>query len=304
MSELLEIKKRSEELQDKYQAYLPKVDPNLIHDLLTRQQENSQVTPMYMLEVFTKPGIDSHAARNYIFEKTGMVAAVYDHGTHYVTNQKLTLETLKEISNSEDVLEVAGEYTRGIGGWGPSHEHAGHRHTHDYYTSSSRQPQQQTKKQLSSIEKNIAEENKIYRSLNNHKLLIYTAVGIIGAIAFVGFIISGGLLPNVNKGATSPPIPSPLPRQSLSSAPQPLAEDIHGYVDGPGGLPAIGATVVAAEQKTGYTVNSIVSIDGKYSFSLPLGKYIVMVAYPDGTNKKVTNFQVEQGTAHNLDFKY
>ena len=55
---------------------------------------------MYMLEVFTKPGIDSQAARNYIFEKTGMVAAVYDHGTHYVTNQKLTLETLKEISNS------------------------------------------------------------------------------------------------------------------------------------------------------------------------------------------------------------
>ena len=51
-------------------------------------------------------------------------------------------------------------------------------------------------------------------------------------------------------------------------------------------------------------INSIVSIDGKYSFSLLPGKYIVMVAYPDATNKKVTNFQVEQGTAHNLDFKY
>jgi hypothetical protein len=101
MCELLEIKKRFQELQNKYQAYLPKVDPNLIHDLLTRQQENPQVTPMYMVEVFTKRGIDSQAARNYIFEKTGMVAAVYDHGTHYVTNQKLTLEMLKEISNSE-----------------------------------------------------------------------------------------------------------------------------------------------------------------------------------------------------------
>jgi hypothetical protein len=39
-------------------------------------------------------------------------------------------------------------------------------------------------------------------------------------------------------------------------------------------------------------------------FNLPPGKYIVMVAYPDGTNKEATNFQVEQGTAHNLDFKY
>jgi len=255
---------------------------------------------MYMLEVFTKPEINSQAARNYIFEKTGMVAAVYDHGTHYVTNQKLTLEILKEISNSEDVLEVAGEYTGGIGGWGPSHEHASHRHAHDYYTSSSRQPQQQTKKQLSSIEKNITEEKKIYRSFNNQRLLIYTTVGIIGAIALAGFIISGGLLPNVNKGSTSPPLPSPLPQQSLSSAPG----DIHGYVGGPGGLPAIGATVVAAEQQTGYTVNSIVSIDGKYFFNLPPGKYIVMVAYPDGTNKKVSNLRLEQGVANSLDFKY
>src|SRR5712691_2010301 len=130
---------------------------------------------------------------------------------------------LKEISNSEDVLEVAGEYTGGIGGWGPSHEHAGHRHAHDHYTSSSRQQQQQTEKQLPSIEKNIIEEKKIYRSFNNHKLLIYTAVGIIGAIALAGFIISGGLLPNVNKAATSPTPPSSLPRQSLSSAPQPLS---------------------------------------------------------------------------------
>jgi len=40
MSEILDIKKRFEELQNKYQAYLPKVDPDLIHDLLTRQQEN------------------------------------------------------------------------------------------------------------------------------------------------------------------------------------------------------------------------------------------------------------------------
>ena len=199
MSELVELKKRFEELQSKYQVYLPKVDPDLIHDLLTRQQENPQVTPMYMLEVFTKPGIDSQAARNYIFEKTGMVSAVYDHGTHYVTNQKLTLETLKEISNSEDVLEVAGEYTGGIGGWGPSHEHAGHRHAHDYYTSSSWQQQQQAKKQLPSIEKKITEEKKIYRSFHNHKLVIYTAIGIIGAISLSGLIINGGLLPNMNK---------------------------------------------------------------------------------------------------------
>ena len=47
---------------------------------------------------------------------------------------------LKQISDSKDVLEVIGEYTGDIGGWGPSHEqHSGHRHTHDYYTPSSSQ---------------------------------------------------------------------------------------------------------------------------------------------------------------------
>jgi hypothetical protein len=40
-----------------------------------------------------------------------MLPAIYDHGTHYVTNQKLTLEMHKEISNNEDVVQVSGEYT-------------------------------------------------------------------------------------------------------------------------------------------------------------------------------------------------
>lgn len=36
-----------------------------------------------------------------------MMPAIYDNATHYVINQKITLEMLKEISHSEDVLEVA-----------------------------------------------------------------------------------------------------------------------------------------------------------------------------------------------------
>ena len=52
---------------------------------------------------------------------------------HSLCNEpKTDARNAQEISNSEDVLEVAGEYTGGIGGWSPSHEHAGHRHTHDY----------------------------------------------------------------------------------------------------------------------------------------------------------------------------
>jgi hypothetical protein len=61
-----------------------------------------------MPEVFTKEGINSQKTKNFIFQKTGMMPAIYDNGTHYVTNQKLPVEMLKEISDSEDVLKVTG----------------------------------------------------------------------------------------------------------------------------------------------------------------------------------------------------
>jgi hypothetical protein len=77
-----------------------------------------------VVEVFTKPGVNTEAAQKYIFEKTGMVPAIYDKGTHYVTNHKLTLEILKEISDSDDVLEVAGEFTGNITARGASHNHS------------------------------------------------------------------------------------------------------------------------------------------------------------------------------------
>jgi hypothetical protein len=72
---------------------------------------------------------------DFIFNKTGMMPAIYDNGIHYVTKQKLTLEMLKEISDSEDLMEVTGEHTGSIGRFGPSHEHLHHKHTHDYYLS-------------------------------------------------------------------------------------------------------------------------------------------------------------------------
>ena len=80
---------------------LPKVVPVLIGDLLSREIEYGATNPpMYTLEVFTKKGT----------------------GTHYVTNQKLTLQILKEISDSDDVLEITGEYSGNCGSIRPAHE--------------------------------------------------------------------------------------------------------------------------------------------------------------------------------------
>jgi hypothetical protein len=126
--ELKEIRNVFRGLQTLYDTYLPKIDPVLLHDLLIREQEKSERAPFYMVEIFTKEGADSEAMKNRIFEKTGMLPAIYDHGTHYVTNQRLTLETLEEISRSEDVLEVTGDYTGTPTGTGASHEPREHKH--------------------------------------------------------------------------------------------------------------------------------------------------------------------------------
>ena len=115
-------------LQTLYQAYFPKVDPILIHDLLVREEEKSESAPFYMVEIFTKEGTNSDTMKNHIYEKTGMVPAIYDHGTHYVTNQRLSLEALKEICKSEEVLEVTGDYTGTLTGRGASHEPREHKH--------------------------------------------------------------------------------------------------------------------------------------------------------------------------------
>lgn len=60
--------------------------------------------------------------KNMYTKKTDMVPAVYDKRTHYVTNQKLSLEILKEISDREEVLQVSGEYTGCSAPIGPLHE--------------------------------------------------------------------------------------------------------------------------------------------------------------------------------------
>jgi hypothetical protein len=68
-----------------------------------------------------------------IIKRTGMIPAIYDNGTHYVANHRLTSEMLEQICKDEDVLEVTGEYTGGIGGWDASHEHREHRHKYEQY---------------------------------------------------------------------------------------------------------------------------------------------------------------------------
>jgi hypothetical protein len=76
----------------------------------------------YMVEVFTKPGTNSEWCRRHIVETTGFVPAIYDKGTRYVTNMRLTLDILKRLDEFEFVEEITGDYTGTLTGLGASHE--------------------------------------------------------------------------------------------------------------------------------------------------------------------------------------
>ena len=168
-SKIKEIKAVYKGLQTLYSTYIPKGDPSLIDDLLMHEQQNPKVEPFYMVEVFTKPGTDSEAKRNLIFEKTGMIPAVYDNGTHYAANHRLALEMLIEISNDRDVIEVTGEYTGGIGGWGASHEHRDHTYIQNYYNYSS-----SSSTSLISLQQQVNKEQTQYKKTTDKLLEIKT----------------------------------------------------------------------------------------------------------------------------------
>jgi hypothetical protein len=202
-SEILEIKNQFLALQKKYQKHLPKVDPELIDDLLLRLMENPREQPMYLVEVFTQPGVDAQRMRELYIAKTGVVPTIYDIDAHYAAHHRLTLEMLNEISQIEGVIEVTGEYTGGIGNYATSYEHRLHDKrrvitapsSYNESASSSASALQQEFRPTTSYE-------SAGQGVKNYKIAIYNAIGIVGAIALAGFIIGGGLF--LTQTLTSP----------------------------------------------------------------------------------------------------
>lgn len=281
------LKKSAIELESQYLAMLPKVSPRLIADLLRVQRENPHKLPIFTLEVFTKNvengGIDPDTIREHIWNTTGKMPAVYDNGTHYVTIQKLTLETLKRLNDFEHVLNVSGEYSGG--------SYASTAPEHECFVELE-EPRRRVRSESSSKEER---EKKSKEKIPALKIVFFTIIGIAGVAALGGFVISGGIPPNAhtNYGVTA--------ISSLGQEPGKL----YGYVGGPVmGLPAIGASIVAANIETGYTTNSLISIDGKYYLDLLPGKYSLVVAFPDGTSQAYDDVVIKRGTASEMNIEY
>ena len=117
-----DIEVKYDELMNSFAKHFPKVNRGLLMALLERIKKNPNKPPMFTVEVFTKPGTDPNAASNMISSKTGKVPAVYDKGTHYVTDQQLSLEILKEISADPDVVSITGDSLDVGGSRGPSYD--------------------------------------------------------------------------------------------------------------------------------------------------------------------------------------
>ena len=153
--------------------------------------------------------------------------AIYDNGTHYVTNQKLTLETLKRLNDFEHLLNVSGEYCGGS------------------YASTA--PEHECFVELEEFRRPVRSESYLKedtekKSKEKISVTLFTIIGIAGVVALGGFVISGGIPPNahINDDVTA--------ISSLGQEPGKL----YGYVGGPVvGLPAIGASIVAANIETG-----------------------------------------------------
>jgi hypothetical protein len=99
--ELQEIRRVFQGLQTLYQTHLPKVDPALIHDLPVREldktsKDTSSLPPFYIVEIKIVKGTDQEKMKNMIVERTGFLPSIYENGTHYIANMRLSLELLKK----------------------------------------------------------------------------------------------------------------------------------------------------------------------------------------------------------------
>lgn len=110
---MLRLRRHFDDLQGLFHRYLHNVDPDLVYVLLTRLRENPRVTPTYTLEIYTKKEVDPAKTIDLIYRITGKMATVYDS---LVTNQKLSLNMLKNLSDLDGIVEITGAPTT-LGCW-------------------------------------------------------------------------------------------------------------------------------------------------------------------------------------------
>ena len=107
MSCIEELEKKYMEFDSLMKTCLPKVDTQLIVDILQRLAGDKN--PMYTIEIFLdkKPVLEE--LRNKISTDLEVMPAFYDGGTHVrVIAHKIDLKMLEYFSSDENVYRIAG----------------------------------------------------------------------------------------------------------------------------------------------------------------------------------------------------
>lgn len=128
MSNVEELRTKFQEFQIACKTILPKVDPVFVEDVILREQQNPKEQSMYTIEVFSDGSRNPEDVKQDILADTGMTPSIHDHGTHYVINHKISLETLERIQKYTDVQEIKGEYSGSAASSGAAHERREHDH--------------------------------------------------------------------------------------------------------------------------------------------------------------------------------
>jgi hypothetical protein len=155
---------------------------------------------------------------------------------------------------------------------------------------------------------------KRIHGIRKHLVLFLVMILVLAiSIGIVALVLSGGLMPNINKGSSISTSVMPLLPSSPKSIPSTDLGTVEGKVMGPTGLPAIGATVLvhkemglpnSAVKEGGFTTSSFIFIDGSYSLKVPSGIYSITVAFPDGADKIIENYAVWPSSLSSYDFNY
>ena len=109
MSCIEELEKKFLEFEYIMKSCLPKVDTQLILDILHRMAGDKN--PMYTLEIFLDKKPDLDELRDKISNDLEVMPAFYDGGTHVVIAHRIDLKMLEYFSLDDNVYRIRGTYT-------------------------------------------------------------------------------------------------------------------------------------------------------------------------------------------------
>lgn len=168
----------------------------------------------------------------------------------------------------------------------------------------------------------LIKEERQYKKGASGKAIFGIAIGIVIAIILTAFIAVEKTLPsntnlddNIGLIGLTPATEATKTTSSSSSFITAAADmgEVNGLVISQTGLPAKGALIVAykqmglidsVEKSGGYSVKSLTTSSGHYSFELPSGVYKFTVSYPDGETQVLPNYAVWPSSVLEHNFEY